>query len=198
MIHSLFPIPLGIYKIDIPDDLDENFFKSLNVSSKHGLVTDGESSHETSELGIDNLLDKTGFESIKDQIYHCLDEYAIQSGLKRLTITGSWFNIMKPGGMVLPHRHKSSTVSGALYIKSKENTCPLILKNPRDAMTMLEMPYADTPYTSEKAVIDSEKGRLIIFPSYIEHYTEVNKSNEDRIVISFNTLPFKPEPLQVD
>lgn len=198
MLHSIFPIAIGIYHIDIPEDLDEKFFESLKISGSHGLVLNGESSHESSGKGTDNLLNIQGLEHIKDQIRICLDEYAFQSGLKRLAITSSWFNIMKPGGMVLPHRHKVSTVSGALYVKSKENTCPLILKNPRDSMTMLEMPYTDSSFTSDKVVIDSQKGRLIIFPSYIEHYTEVNKSNEDRIVISFNTLPFHPEPLQVD
>ena len=30
------------------------------------------------------------------------------------------------------------------------------------------------------------EGDLLIFPSYLPHYVEPNKSDEDRIVISFN------------
>ena len=33
---------------------------------------------------------------------------------------------------------------------------------------------------------EPEEGKLLIFPSYLYHSVKANKSNEDRIVISFN------------
>ena len=32
------------------------------------------------------------------------------------------------------------------------------------------------------------EGRMMIFPSHLEHEVTQNKSNEDRISISFNTI----------
>ena len=34
--------------------------------------------------------------------------------------------------------------------------------------------------------IKPEEGLLVLFPSYLHHSVDVNRSNEDRIVISFN------------
>ena len=32
-----------------------------------------------------------------------------------------------------------------------------------------------------------EKGKLVLFPSWLEHYVEPNLTNEDRISMSFDT-----------
>jgi hypothetical protein len=36
-------------------------------------------------------------------------------------------------------------------------------------------------------------GRLVMFPSYIPHATIPTKSNEERICISFDVIPVKPD-----
>jgi|TARA_B110000977_G_scaffold185862_1_gene251147 uncharacterized protein (TIGR02466 family) len=188
MIHSLFPTAVGIYDMQVPDNITEDYLRSLDISGYHGLVSNGESSHDTVK-GEEYLLNYPGMEYIKDQIQQCINNYSAEVGLEPLALTGSWFNIMKSEGYVLPHHHRVSTVSGAFYVSSEPNTCPLFLKNPLDNTKMLDLPAIRNQYTSNTAQIDSIKGRLIIFPSYIEHYTEINQSEQSRIVISFNTLP---------
>lgn len=188
MIYNLFPTAVGVYDIHVPDYITKDYLKSLNVSGFHGLVSQGESSHDTVK-GEEYLLNYVGMESIKDQIQQCIALYSNEVGLGPLMLTSSWFNIMEPEGKVMPHNHRSSTVSGAFYLSSEPDTCPLYLKNPLNTIKMLDIPDERNQYTSDTAQIDAITGRVIIFPSYIEHYTTENMSKESRIVISFNTLP---------
>lgn len=191
MIYSLFPIPVGVYTINVPSNIDENFFNSLeDISGNHGLVTKGVSSHDTVK-GNQFLLDNEQLIEIKNQIQTCVDEYTKSVGLQPLVITGSWFNIMEPNGEVLAHQHRGSTISGAFYVQSEANTCPFVLTNPYNDFKILDIPSEDTQFNSKEARIDSQTGRLILFPSYIMHRTETNISNSNRIVISFNTLPLQ-------
>ena len=188
MIYNLFPTAVGVYDIQIPKNINEEYFKSLDVSGYHSLITDGESSHESSK-GNQFLLNQKELEPIKFQIQKSIDHYTCETGLGALTITASWFNILKPAGETLPHQHKASTISGALYVQSEADTCPFILQNPMDDFKLLDIKQRDTQYTSKTAVIDSITGRLVLFPSYIIHSTTTNNSKDNRIVISFNTLP---------
>jgi uncharacterized protein (TIGR02466 family) len=188
MIYSLFPTAVGVYDIQIPDHVNEDYFRSLNISGYHSLVTTGESSHDTVK-GNMFLLNEKELEPLKFQIQNAIDHYTSEVGLQALKITSSWFNIMEPGGETLPHQHKASTISGALYVKSEPETCPFILQNPMDDLKLLDIKQQDTQFTSRTGVIDSITGRLILFPSYIIHRTTENKSKDNRVVISFNTLP---------
>ena len=43
-----------------------------------------------------------------------------------------------------------------------------------------------TEFNRNVAAINVAEGDLLIFPSYLPHYVEPNKSDEDRIVVSFN------------
>jgi len=39
---------------------------------------------------------------------------------------------------------------------------------------------------SNTASIEIKDGDLIVFPAYLPHSVEENKSNEDRVIVSFN------------
>ena len=42
--------------------------------------------------------------------------------------------------------------------------------------------------SAEIIKIEPEEGKLLLFPSYLNHAVEENLSDEDRIVISFNLV----------
>ena len=43
-----------------------------------------------------------------------------------------------------------------------------------------------TPFTATEARFRPEEGRMYIFPAWLEHGVEVNRSDTDRVSISFN------------
>ncbi len=104
-----------------------------------------------------------------------------------------WANINPPGGYNNSHIHPNSLFSGVYYIKGQPNSGRLSLMDPRPGAQHF-MP------TRKKGKLPRElwretyyepiPGRLIMFPSWMWHKVELNKSNDIRISVSFNFILF--------
>lgn len=183
MIEDIFPTALGIYSIDVDLAQLENDLQTIDVF-EHSLVTQGYSSWKNA-----NVLDHKRFASLRSEIEECLQDYCNQTGLPKLNISISWHNYMSAGSKVQRHRHEFSSISGAFYVKATEGSCPLKLYNPLYPYMMTMPKEKEGKYSSNVLSIDAIPGRLILFPSWLEHETTENSSNETRTVISFNTFP---------
>ena len=54
---------------------------------------------------------------------------------------------------------------------------------------MLTYPVAKpTEFTTEEVRMAPEEGRMYVFPGWLEHGVEENKSDKDRVSIAFNVL----------
>ena len=102
-----------------------------------------------------------------------------------------WANINPPGGYNAPHIHPNSLFSGVYYVKTPPDSGRLALMDPRPGVQQ-NMPtrkpgklprelWRDTYY-------DPVPGRIIMFPSWMWHKVEPNKSNDTRISVSFNFI----------
>ena len=93
-------------------------------------------------------------------------------------VIGCWFETSKKGEFHTPHNHGSCGFSAVCYIK---------YNNSHHTPTQFISPYTCsntgnyTDYTPEV-----EEGSLIIFPSNVLHYTHPNRSDVERIILSFN------------
>lgn len=118
----------------------------------------------------------------------CVNEYSRQLGLRPNRIVSSWVNILSVGGSVDIHRHHGSIVSGAFYPQVQPNSAPLIFVSPLDGYRMMDSQkfVTHTPYAENAHHVSSETGKLVLFPSWLQHYVPPNNS-ELRITLSFNT-----------
>lgn len=102
----------------------------------------------------------------------------------------AWININPPGASNKIHYHANCHFSGIYYISLKAPECgSIFFRDPRVASRMMTYP-ATTPteFTSEEVRMDPEEGRMYVFPGWLEHGVEENKSNADRVSIAFNVL----------
>jgi uncharacterized protein (TIGR02466 family) len=54
---------------------------------------------------------------------------------------------------------------------------------------MLRPPVGkETHFTATEVRMRPEEGRMYVFPSWLEHGVEINRSDRDRVSISFNVL----------
>ena len=106
-------------------------------------------------------------------------------------ITNMWGNITHPNHQHHMHVHPNCLFSGIIYIKAPNNCGPTIFSDPRPQATMIAPTY------TEMNIINSpvftalpEKGRMLIWPSYVWHAVEYGtaKEDEDRIVVAFNIM----------
>ena len=115
----------------------------------------------------------------------------IDTDLATLRITQSWLNKNKPQESHHPHTHKNSYLSGVFYFKCLPND--EIHFESQTLGLLKSMVFSRkkiTLWNSNVATINVKEGDLILFPSYLRHFVNPNKTKDkERISLSFNTFP---------
>lgn len=192
-MHKLiFPTRIDIH--NIADDPDWSNLKDLVRQSEaqirpHGLVSDAGSSYGTSMTPI---LSQFSVRRLRARIETLVREMAKDLQMPPMQISNSWFNIMGQGKQVKPHRHEISVISGALYVEAPEGSVGLNFHSPLAQCRMAEMLLGSNEYNENFHTVECKEGQLILFPSWLEHSTELNHSDR-RVVVSFNTEYGPPE-----
>ena len=102
-----------------------------------------------------------------------------------------WKNINEPGNFNVKHNHPRSDLSGVLWIKTPKDSGNLVFTSPQffnryhelDSYTN-EFKFNSNSYMTY--YFPPTEGRILIFPSNLDHEVKENKSDEDRISYSFN------------
>lgn len=138
------------------------------TSNKHDLVVFGSSSYSTPYNYSNDSLFNNLIKAISNTLYnHFNNSYRIED---------MWFNIYKTGGYVKEHNHLSEKyknldfLTGVFYLKKPSNSGELYIN---------------------KKEIKLKEDDFIIFDAKENHFSTENKSEEDKIVISFNFLKEK-------
>ena len=76
--------------------------------------------------------------------------------------------------------------SGAYYIRAPEGSSKLHFSRPLNPLRTNELIQFSNPYNLSEYVVPVQEDLLVLFPSWLEHYTDEN-NNSLRTVISFNT-----------
>lgn len=188
--YNLFPTLVMTF------DLSKSPFynKMLTVvrrthTKEHMLMKNSESSYD--ESTINTWLDQPMLEELKDTFQQCLDVYTTEYQIAPVMIGTSWMNRVKKGGSVRSHRHEMSVLSGAFYPEADEGSTGLIFKSPLTPYRMNEFAMQESIYNSPQQEFPCEQGTLILFPSWLEHYTEDNNTDK-RVTVSFNTT-YRPK-----
>ena len=102
-----------------------------------------------------------------------------------------WANINPPGAYNNGHLHPNSLFSGAYYIKAPPNSGKLQLMDPRPGVQQVMPTRKKGKLPRElwrEAYCDPIPGRIIMFPAWMWHKVDTNKSNDIRISVSFNFI----------
>lgn len=100
-----------------------------------------------------------------------------------------WINISPKGAYNIPHVHPHSFLSGVFYIKTPKDCGRIWFIHPSDCIEYdWKKEYWEVFDISNAPIqyLTVQPKRLYLFPSWLKHGVEQNKSEEDRISISFN------------
>jgi uncharacterized protein (TIGR02466 family) len=106
-------------------------------------------------------------------------------------ITNMWANITHPNRRHSMHMHPNCLFSGLVYIKTPNNCGPTVFASPRQLAKSLEPTYLQkNEFNADVFVFPAEKGRMLLWPSYVPHLVEEGSADpsEDRIVVAFNFM----------
>jgi hypothetical protein len=104
---------------------------------------------------------------------------------------GGWLNINPPGAYNRMHSHPDCHLSGVFWIKSPDKSGNIIFEHPNSFNSFVENLAYSTKFKLENntdhlySCIPVE-GKIMIFPSYLNHEVSINESDEDRISYAFN------------
>lgn len=127
------------------------------------------------------------FANINPFIVNVFKNYGWVYDPSKIVCTSMWAIINKKGNFNIEHTHPNNYLSAAYYVKAPDNCGNFKATNPnildRHIRAKSNQP---NELNSISASIKVNEGDLLIFPAYLPHSVEENKSDEDRVIISFN------------
>lgn len=99
---------------------------------------------------------------------------------KRIKIN-YWTNVNQPGASNVIHNHEKDTFAACFYLQA-DGTGPITFVNPANLLSNCN---PASPFTRCLS-FEPEDNQLILWPAWVPHEVEINKSNKERINLAFS------------
>ena len=186
--NLIFPIPIHQFDVngfsEIQDELIDFVYK-MREKDPVGHTISNRRGWQSSCFSID-----TEDDVLKLFLTNCLAVFPpIKKSVK--LFVSAWVNINPPEAFNMKHNHPTSDLSGVLWIKSQKDCGNIIFDSPRSFATHQEIECYNEDFKENNNYFHSFSfnpvaGRIMVFPSHLEHHVDFNNSQEDRISVSFN------------
>ena len=189
---NFFPQPVFKYKVNNFEEYNEklsDYIYKLYSEDKSGILRSNKGGWHSKPFDLkdtNSIQHKFLLETTKN-VFDAIKAFGWKLDPSRVICTEMWSIINKKNDYNTIHTHPNSYLSAAYYVKAPKNCGKFIVENPhsisRHSYPALERP---TEFNIKVARLEIEEGDLLLFPAYLPHGVEENKSEEDRVVISFN------------
>ena len=189
---SFFPQPVFKYKVDNFKEYNAKLSKyiyDLNKEDEDGILRSNRGGWHSKPFNLkdtSSIQHKFLLETTK-HVFDCIKTLGWKLEPNKVICTEMWAIINKKDDFNIIHTHPNSYLSAAYYVKAPKDCGQFTIENPhsisRHSYPALER---KTEFNLKVERIEIEEGDLLLFPAYLPHGVQENKSNEDRIVISFN------------
>lgn len=180
VIHGLFAQPVGMFDRPLSGD-EKSLLMELETRPNMGNTT-----------STDNfVLRRSGLTNLRSWIEDCVADYFKATANPKhdvsLRITQSWVNYSEQGQYHHKHAHPNSLVSGVFYINTNDNDRIYFY---RSGFQQIKFPTDGwNQWNSESWWFEATEGRLVLFPSSLEHMVPTVEGEKTRVSLSFNTFP---------
>ena len=182
MYHKLFEF--GVWKTTFKSDLKEYCYD---------VQKSDEGENKSNVNGWHSSINVSQSEQLKPLISHIEQQtnlFASRYYTNKFKLSHMWININPTGGFNKSHTHAGSMFSGVYYVTTPQDCGNLFFERPNmETIHCYDWSYDKTEYNSLNSPswwMPSEEHTCYIFPAYMRHYTDPNRSESDRISISFN------------
>jgi len=187
--HSLWATPIYLTKIDEFNSQSQKInFNDDILSYAKGLKEKGKGVIKSNRGGWQSdLLDNE--DDITLPLKNTIDEVckSLNLNIKKTTIKQMWININQENDFNIIHQHGHYHISGTYYVKTSKNCGRIVFKDHRTSAVSNQL--FNVKYSNfEFFYLQPEEGLLSLWPSFLEHFVEPNRSKEERISISFDVI----------
>jgi uncharacterized protein (TIGR02466 family) len=110
-------------------------------------------------------------------------------GDNAIELTGCWANVLGKGAAHRLHNHPNNFLSGVYYLHIEPGADTINFHDPRNQTGILRPPVLElTAENTDQVVVSVENGTLLLFPAYLQHSIDANRSEKERVSVSFNLM----------
>ncbi len=129
------------------------------------------------------------------EVVGCINEASesvleyLKVGHASFKITGCWANVSAPGAGHRVHNHPNNYLSGVYYVRMGQGADTINFLDPRPQTAIMRPPVTElTAENTEQVVVNVKDGMLLMFPAWLQHSVESNRSDRTRISLGFNIM----------
>ena len=182
-IDNLFPVPVFSTFLNVDLEKLQGMVYGEEEDNKKGRNKSG-TGYQTEDR------DYEKYKFLFDQIFPHTVTFFKEFGYEgELFLDNFWFNINRYKEGNKTHSHPCTSIAGVFYVKTPENCGNIVFENPNchiDWTWTEDRIKERNPYNHQSYFFNSKENLLLMFPSYLRHYVNMNKSQEDRISMAFN------------
>lgn len=155
----------------------DSYKKYLEYSKGENLSTTYYTFHD--------ILSEIKLNDLKAEIINSFKEYSsIYKPPSDNIQIDSWINYFQPGNSEAEHNHYGNYISGVYYVQAMPETGNFEFYDPAKQKTMWQSLHA--PAIKNLHSYQPKTGRMLMFPSYLDHSVLRNLTSSTRISIAFN------------
>ena len=186
-IRNIFTVPIHIFDVNRFNEIKNELIDyAYNLKKEdEGVFVSNYGGWQSSSFDIVNEDDV-----LQSFLINCLSEFPpIKKSV--LLRCHAWININKPGDYNIMHYHPKCDLSGVIWLKAPKDCGNIEFDSPFTFQTYNEVEsytddFRDSNNYNHTYYFNPIEGRIIVFPSHLQHHVLHNKSEEDRISVSFN------------
>ena len=195
-IQGWFPTPIYwnyLNNLETIQNEFESVFDDLKAQDKFQFVKQW---NNRSQLLSDNtfthnLIDDYMLIAFKEQLFFHVEQFIKEMGsmggkIPKYAITTSWMTITPKGHQSHIHSHGPSDISGVYYYKTNGQDGGIFFQNPNNRILERTRVFYDSAY--KHISYAPEVGKLLLFPGWLERGTAENKTDHERVSVSFNII----------
>ena len=189
---DIFPITVTMYRNEKYLSTNSKLMELIDqeeTTGPQGIKNSaGQSFHPFQTLNT-HLYKKEEYSFFYDWVNACLKDYyhTYKLNTEGLRINLSWANVSKGMNEHRSHVHPNSWLSGIYYCTP--NCPPTYFETPLPHSRSGIVVMSNSKLSQNIWQCPSEAGTLILFPSWLEHFTMPSQYNGTRMTISINVMP---------
>lgn len=186
-INYCFPCPIAVMDFDLQLNPLISYGYKLKEKAE-GRTISNRSGWQSNNVDINESIYKELLSSLTNSVNAYWKK--VCNGKNNLNCANMWFNINPENSYNVSHCHPGSKVSGVFYLQVPYNSGKIYFEHPA---TRLEYDWRGQDDFESTNMINCSmwsfepiENYCFLFPSWLDHEVESNKSDIDRISISFN------------
>jgi len=167
------------------DSIEKLCFEKFTIGS--GLISNNQAWIEKEEMA--NGILAPLFSIVEKEFNNIHKEIGLSKKYHQV-LKNAWITKDNCYATTIPHTHPTAFFSAVFYVKTPNKCGNIEFMNPNAAqqqMYDLDMVEDYTEFSSTRFFLEPKANTLIIFPSYLIHYVNENKSDDHRISIAINS-----------